>query len=166
MLVLCHDYRMRYARWIRVGISAAKCLGHWNNFYLLGPWGTELRFWLRFVVIFLVRAAVDSACALRDQVEPTGNSKMADMTQSRNASLCGDSCFENLKEFEYLWRNVYRKAQKIPSASSSRIHRLQDKVISYIMHFILKQHCIAEAHSVIVSQLGGSTGSEVLPRKN
>ena len=59
---------------------------------LLGPWGTELRFWLRsfwfFYVIFFVRVEVVCVCASRDLVELTANSSKADMTPSRNASRC------------------------------------------------------------------------------
>ena len=51
--------------------------------------GVEVSAPFFFFVIFLLGYAVISACASRDQVEPTGNSKMADMTQSRNACLCG-----------------------------------------------------------------------------
>ena len=74
--------------------------GRVSNF-LLGPWGTEVRFRLRsFFVIFLVRVEVVSARASRDQIEPTDNFTMADITQSRNTCLCCDSLFGNVKEFE------------------------------------------------------------------
>ena len=54
--------------------------GRVSNF-LLGPWGTEVRFRLRsFFVIFLVRVEVVSARASRDQIEPTDNFTMADIT--------------------------------------------------------------------------------------
>ena len=79
-----------------------------------------------------------------------GQLRNANTAQSSDACPGGDSWFGNLKEFEYLWRIACRKALKISSASSSIIHRLQDKAISYIMHIILTQHWTAENHCVSV----------------
>ena len=62
-------------------------------------------FRLRSFWVFFLFVSRLSAYALREiKVEPTGSSKMADMTQSKNASPCGDSWFGK----------VYWKAPKYP----------------------------------------------------